>query len=197
MRAVMLFAKAPRAGSVKTRLASSIGAARAVEIYREMGLRVRVWIGGAHPVTVWYDPPDALPEMRAWLGEGEYVPQPEGDLGHRLERAFATHFGRGDQPVIAVGMDAPDVSGDTVREAVRMLETSDVVLGPAVDGGYYLIGLKRRVSGVFERIPWSTEHVLQATLERCERLGLATALLAPLRDIDTIDDLRARGPAGP
>jgi rSAM/selenodomain-associated transferase 1 len=197
MTAVMLFAKAPREGFVKTRLAASIGARRAVDIYRELGARVKRQVESAHQVTVWFDPPEALAEMQSWLGAGNYRPQAAGDLGHRLRAAFAAHFDDGDRPVVAIGTDAPAVDADAVADAVRRLEASDVVLGPALDGGYYLLGLSRPAPDLLQSIPWGTGEVLRATLERCARLGLTADLLAPLRDLDTAEDLRALGLASP
>lgn len=193
MTAVMLFAKAPREGLVKTRLAASIGARRAVEIYRDLGARVKRQVESAHEVTVWFDPPDAMAEMRPWLGAGNYRPQAAGDLGHRLRSAFAAHFDGGDRPVIAIGTDAPAVDASAVADAVQRLEASDVALGPALDGGYYLLGLRRPAPDLLRGIPWGTGEVLGATLERCARLGLTASLLAPLRDLDTVEDLRALG----
>lgn len=193
MTAVLLFAKAPRAGQVKTRLAAAIGDARALTIYRGVGTRVAATIGGAYPLTVWYEPVDALEEMRAWLGEWEFQGQVDGDLGERMRHALALHLSRGDRPVIAIGADAPHVDAAVIARAVEFLHTTDVVLGPAVDGGYYLIGLNRLIPDVFRGIAWSTGSVLEQTIARCQRVGVRVGLLDELRDIDTVQDVQALG----
>lgn len=193
MTTVLLFAKAPRAGLVKTRLARDVGEERALALYRSVGARVAARVGAAYPITVWFEPQEAENEMRAWLGNREFRRQPTGDLGLRMQRAFATHLDRGDRPVIAIGADAPGVDATVVAEAVRALETADVVLGPAVDGGYYLLGVARSIPDLFREIPWGTATVLARTLDRCQALGVSTALLATLRDLDTAADLAPLG----
>lgn len=193
MTAVLLFAKAPRPGAVKTRLARVVGVDRAARIYRAMGRQVVRQVRAHFPLTVWYTPPDAEPEMRDWLGDLVFRAQPEGDLGHRLAAAFAAHFTEGDGPVIAIGADAPGVDAATVQAAVQALESCDVVLGPAQDGGYYLIGLCQPRPELFRDVPWSTKRVLETTRRRAEAAGLETALLAPLADVDTVEDLDRAG----
>lgn len=197
MTAVLLFAKAPRPGYVKTRLAAEIGDGAAVAAYRKMGARVVAQVSARYPITVWYDPPDALAEMRVWLGERSYRPQEGRDLGERLTHAFAEHFGRGDGPVLAIGADAPDVDADTIAAAERALRSADVVLGPALDGGYYLVGLARERPEVFAAVPWGGADVMRITLERCRRLGMRAGRLPVLRDLDTAADLRALGDIPP
>lgn len=193
MTAVLLFAKAPRPGRVKTRLAAEVGDAAALTAYRAMGARVTHQVGDRYQVTVWYDPPDALWDMRGWLGDLAYEAQRGRDLGARLAHAFRTHFQRGDAPVIAIGADAPAVNADVIGAAEHALRDADVVLGPALDGGYYLIGLARDMPDVFADVPWGSATVMEVTLERCRRLGRAVGCLPPLRDVDTLADLRAFG----
>jgi rSAM/selenodomain-associated transferase 1 len=190
---VLLFAKAPRAGRVKTRLAREIGEARAVELYRAMGRSVATAVAAAYPLTVWFDPPGAEDDMHAWLGDHEYRPQPDGDLGERMACAFAEHFARGEQPVIGIGADVPGISATVIAAAERQLEQAEVVLGPALDGGYYLIGLRAPCDALFQGIPWGSSRVLRATEERCAALGLHVARLDALRDMDTEEDLDALG----
>ncbi len=193
MTAVLLFAKAPRLGRVKTRLAADLGDEAALRLYREIGARVAAGVGERYALTVWHDPPEARDEMRAWLGEHPYLPQQGRDLGERLSHAFAWHFAKGDGPVIVIGADAPDVSGATVAEAERHLGASDVVIGPSVDGGYYLVGLRAPSPTVFEGIPWSTDRVFSVTVARCRACHLRVQVLAVLRDLDTAADLEALG----
>jgi rSAM/selenodomain-associated transferase 1 len=191
---VLLFAKAPRAGRVKTRLAREIGEARAVELYRAMGRSVATAVAEAYSLTVWFDPPGAEEEMREWLGDHECRPQPDGDLGERMAFAFAEHFASGERPVIGIGADVPGISATVIADAERLLEQTEVVFGPALDGGYYLIGLRAPCDALFQGIPWGSSRVLRATEQRCETLGLGVALLDPLRDLDTREDLDAWSP---
>jgi rSAM/selenodomain-associated transferase 1 len=191
--AVLLFAKAPRRGLVKTRLAADLGEDAALRLYRKVGARVATSVGEHYALTVWHDPPEAQDEMRAWLGEHVYVPQRGRDLGERLAHAFAWHFAKGDGPVIVIGADAPHVSGATVAEAERHLGDIDAVIGPSVDGGYYLLGLRAPSPTVFEEIPWSTDRVFSITVARCRACHLRVQVLAVLRDLDTAADLEALG----
>ena len=193
MTAILLFAKAPRAGSVKRRLSAVIGDEAAVAAYWAVGRRVALQVAERYPLTVWYDPPDAEDEMRRWLGAHEFRPQVAGDLGQRLGHAFDVHFALGKAPVVALGADAPDVDGSTIEVALEALEHADVVLGPALDGGYYLLGLRRPVPQLFVDIPWGTASVLQVTMQACERCHLGVRQLEPLRDLDTAADLEALG----
>lgn len=194
MTEVFLFAKAPRPGFVKTRLASEVGDDAAARVYRALGLRVVRQIAPVSNITVWYDPPDALSEMRSWLGDLAFREQPRGDLGTRLAYAFASHFANpGAGPAIAIGADAPGVGAGSIVSAVELLRTAEVVLGPTEDGGYYLIGLTRPHPELFVNIPWSTEKVFEATKAVCEAAGLPTGTLPTTRDVDRAEDLVALG----
>ncbi len=193
MTAVLLFAKAPRLGRVKTRLAAEVGEEAALQLYREIGARVAASVAARHALTVWHDPPDAQEDMREWLGAHRYLPQDGGDLGERLSRAFTRHFAEGEGPVIVIGADAPGVSGATVAEAERRLRDHDAVIGPAADGGYYLLGLRAPSPSVFEGIPWSTDQVFSVTVARCRACHLRLEVLPVLRDLDTAADLEALG----
>lgn len=188
---VMLFAKAPRLGMVKTRLARDIGDARALDVYRSVGHHVAAAVAAEYPVTVWYDPPDAEPEMRSWLGDYECREQVGRDLGERMARAFREHFARGEHPVVAIGADAPAVSAQTIADAEALLRGADVVIGPAHDGGYYLLGSDRPHDDLFRDVPWGSADVLGITVRHCADLHLSVGLLEVQRDIDTVEDLRA------
>jgi rSAM/selenodomain-associated transferase 1 len=115
------------------------------------------------------------------------LPQSPGDLGSRLEAAFEAAFQQADR-VVVVGTDAPGVDAEVVDEAFRSLKTVDLVLGPASDGGYYLLGLRDPAPELFREIPWSTGEVLEETLSRAKTAGLRWALLPVLRDLDTSKD---------
>lgn len=195
MTAVLLFARAPRAGRVKTRLAASIGAVRALALYRQVGRAVIDRLARRYDVTVWFDPADAEPEMRRWLGSAlSYRPQPPGDLGDRMWHAVEAHFAVHDGPAILVGADVPGLTAEVVAGAERRLRRHDVAIGPAEDGGYYLLGLAAPAPQLFRGIPWGTEDVFRLTVERCRAHDLNVAVLETLSDMDTAADLRALGP---
>jgi len=192
-RTLLIFAKAPVPGRVKTRLAADVGHEEATRIYKEMGGRIVDQLrGGPYRAFVCFDPPDARTAIVEWLGpEGiEFLPQAPGELGERLETAFREAF-RTAREVVVVGTDAPGVDAEVVGGAFHRLSEADLVLGPATDGGYYLLGLREEVPELFRGIPWSTDLVLAATMERAEVRGLAVATLPTLSDVDTLTDLRA------
>ncbi|MBI2517907.1 MAG: TIGR04282 family arsenosugar biosynthesis glycosyltransferase [Opitutae bacterium] len=192
--ALALLLKAPVAGAVKTRLAAEIGAAKACAIYRQLVERQIGALPGEHRSVVYYDPPEAGPAMRAWLAPLAHAPldfQPQcaGDLGARLADAFADAFRHhGARKVIALGGDCPSLDAALLRSADRALAQADVVLGPATDGGYYLIGLRAPQPGLFAGIAWSTASVLGQTREHIRRGGLSLAELPMADDVDTLTD---------
>lgn len=193
MTAVILFAKAPRKGLVKTRLAAELGEDAALRTYRAVCDQIVRQVSSRYSITIWYTPSDALEEMREWLGPRRYLPQSQGDLGERLANAFDSHFEKGDGPVLAIGADAPGADSNVLAEAEVALEAADIVLGPAFDGGYYLIAMKRPNRGLFRNIPWGTSEVFQRTLDVCAALDLRTTILQPLHDLDTASDMVALG----
>ena len=190
--------KHPRPGEVKTRLAAAIGAEAAALLYRalaEQVLEATTPFPGDYERLVFFDPPESLPGMRDWLPGVRLMAQSGHDLGARMADAFARAFARGARRVAIVGTDAPGVSRATVREALSALDAADVVIGPAADGGYYLIALRAPRPELFSGIAWSTPSVREQTLARAAAAGLSAHELAPLRDVDTLDDLRAEWPA--
>ena len=182
--------KAPRAGTVKTRLGAEIGHEAATQIYRilvehQMNSIPRDWRTEIH-----FSPADAGAEMQAWLGAAhEYFPQSDGDLGCRLTRAVSGAFDRGAASTVVVGGDCPTLDEACLRRAGDALPGVDVVLGPALDGGYYLVALRRAVPRLFENIPWSTEHVLATSLVRIAETRLQHTLLEPKEDVDDLASL--------
>lgn len=129
-------------------------------------------------------------QMQAWLGdEWFYSDQGDGDLGQRLLAAFKSAFEQGAVAALAIGIDCPSITVEILVSAYRKLNKHDLVIGPADDGGYYLIGLRRVIPQLFEAIPWGTETVRQATLSTAQKLSLAIAHLPTLPDIDRPEDL--------
>lgn len=187
----VIFLKAPRVGLVKTRLGREIGYEKAAEVYRLLaeGQIRRMPRGLSREIH--YAPDDAGGEMASWLGAGEaYRPQAAGDLGARLQEATGDALARGFDRVVVLGADCPALDARVLEDAFSRLDSADVVLGPAGDGGYYLVGLRSPAPRLFEDIAWGTATVLATTLERVRELGRSCALLPVLADIDTADDWR-------
>jgi rSAM/selenodomain-associated transferase 1 len=189
---LLVFLKYPRAGAVKTRLAASIGPRRAAALYRGwitlvltrlQPLRERVRMVG-------YFDGAACEAFAPWLAlADEWWAQPEGDLGERLRAGFAAAHAAGG-PVVAVGTDCLELDASLVLAALDALEGHDAVFGPALDGGYYLVGTARELPGFFRDIPWSSPSTLSAHLSRCAANGWSVGLLPARGDIDTADDWR-------
>ena len=147
---------------------------------------------GLDAVEFCFTPLDAADEIRPWLREGWTIrPQVEGDLGRRLRSAFEHSFASGARRVVVIGSDCPAIHADDIRKAWQGLQTHDVVLGPATDGGYWLIGLRQAQPDLFHAIPWSTRHVLSETLNLIRQRGLSIQILRELSDLDSEADWRA------
>lgn len=190
----IIFAKYPEPGRVKTRLAAELGDAEAVRVYcacMEQVISAAARSGiTEYAVAIACWPPEKLDAMAKWLGPNMKINRQRGhDLGSRMHHAFTEGFSAGYKKIVIIGADCPAVTQELVIQALTMLEGSDAVIGPATDGGYYLIGLRQLAPGLFEGIAWSTELVCRQTLARCSNLNLTFALLPELRDIDRIDDL--------
>ena len=198
--ALVIFAKAPVPGQVKTRLCPPLTADEAATLHGSFVLdtleRTKLAVAklklrcDRHLACA---PSSSLAFFKI-LEERQAVPvidQEGDDLGTRMNHAFERMFLDGYQRVLIVGTDVPTLPVGFYKDALTLLATNDVVLGPALDGGYYLIGLKKPRPALFENLPWSTDRVLGMTREKADALGLSTALLPEWRDVDTIDDLRA------
>jgi rSAM/selenodomain-associated transferase 1 len=187
---LVIFARAPRTGTVKTRLAASIGDVGALAIYRSLceGTIAMARSTGLS-LTVAFTPPDAIGEMREWLGDDlQYEAQCEGDLGARLADTVARHSHGGARCIAVIGTDCPTITAATVHAALATLSDADVVFGPASDGGYYLVAMRGAHVTVFHDVPWSSPSTLAVTLARASDAGLRVAMLDVESDIDTIDD---------
>lgn len=196
-RALIVFLKHPEPGTVKTRLIPVLGAEIAADLYRalcEVVFAGTVPRPGEFERLVFFAPPEAAEQVRGWLPGVRLLPQAGGDLGARMSGAFARAFDRGAERAALIGTDSPAVSRATVVEALEALDAADLVLGPAEDGGYYLLALRKPRPELFDGMTWSTTVVLEETVARADTAGLRVHLLAPLRDIDTPEDLRAEWP---
>jgi rSAM/selenodomain-associated transferase 1 len=192
---LVVFVKHPRLGQVKIRLAAEIGKRRALEVYRKLVMKTLVAVGPLRragiEIRIFGSPSNRLIQLRRWLGpQYGYFPQRGRDLGERLRRASTEAFHTGATRVVMIGSDCPGLTPALLRQAFRALDRRQVVLGPAQDGGYYLIGLARPCPGLFETIPWSTEGVWEATLRRIQDHRFSWQALKRLRDVDHAADLK-------
>lgn len=188
---VAIFAKAPIAGQVKTRLIPALRPDEAADLYRALLVDTIDVVEAADArVTVAFTPATGRRHLERLLGaRRRLVLQPPGDLGARLEGVLGMLQESGGKRVLVVGSDCPGLTPERVREAYRALENAPVVLGPALDGGFYLLGVSRSAPGLLRDIPWSTARVLEATRARLAERGLAVRELPEERDLDTARDL--------
>jgi rSAM/selenodomain-associated transferase 1 len=181
---------------VKSRLAATLGAEAAAGVYRVLAeevVRRTAPPRDQYDRVVLFDPPSAGAAIGEWLGvaAGALLPQSPGDVGARMERAFDVLFQRGARRVALVGTDVPALAFEDVRDALETLDDHDVALGPATDGGYYLIALKGPAPELFRGLSWSGPDVLTRTLDRAAGRALSVRVLRTIGDVDTIQDLAA------
>jgi rSAM/selenodomain-associated transferase 1 len=190
---LIIFARFPYPGKVKTRLASSLGPDLATDFYRLCAEHIFDESGklcSRSQRYLFYADDADTDRIRNWVGPGfNFVAQIEGDLGRRMEHAFDTVSDGVAHKSIIVGTDVPDLSADIIDDAIHALDSCDIVIGPCHDGGYYLLGMKKLHREIFEDIPWSTDQVLSKTLNAIEELQLNVHLLPALSDIDIEEDL--------
>lgn len=186
---LLLFVKHPVAGQTKTRLAKGIGHEQALAVYRELlqKLKAEAESVGCH-VAVFYG--NSMPKDDLWAETGwPRLMQKGEDLGERMYRAFVWAAEQGYRRTILVGSDIPGVDTNLLRTGFEALASHQVILGPAQDGGYYLIGMQTPRKDLFTEISWSTDAVLDETLKKVEAAGLSFFRTPLLNDIDTVEDL--------
>lgn len=190
---ILVFAKTPRAGQVKTRLAKAIGAEEAARVYGEW-LRetvVRLHRARLAPLELWGTPDTRHPLFQQLVDTTgiELHTQPNGDLGQRMHQVMGDTLACSESAVL-IGGDCPVMQPDYVQRALAVMAAGvDTVLGPAEDGGYVLLGLRKVVEELFAGIPWSTGHVLQATRRQLRAMPRNSwAELETLWDIDRVED---------
>jgi rSAM/selenodomain-associated transferase 2/rSAM/selenodomain-associated transferase 1 len=191
---LIIFTRYPEPGTTKTRLIGALGAYGAAELHRRMaemavGVARELKASTGIAIEIRFAGGDDS-RMRQWLGNDmEYAGQVGMDLGERMDNAFKAGFDLGCDRIVLIGSDCPELTADILEEAFKALDHHPVVLGPATDGGYYLIGLKKRLSNVFQDIPWGTENVLEETRKVLSSIEVSYALLEQLSDVDTPEDL--------
>ena len=192
---VLFFVKYPVPGRVKTRLAEQIGSDVAAELYRNFVMDILATLKklDVNIINV-FDPPDSKEQFQQWLGkECSYFPQVGLDLGQRMKNAFLQAFSGDFDSVIIIGSDVPDLPAKYIELAFDALDTNDVAIGPASDGGYYLIGFARNafLPEAFERISWSSNKVCDQTIDILKKYRQKLYLLPQWHDVDTLVDLKS------
>jgi rSAM/selenodomain-associated transferase 2/rSAM/selenodomain-associated transferase 1 len=197
---LIIFTRYPEAGTTKTRMIPALGSGGAADLQRRMTdhlvAKVKTMIE-QWPLTVevrFEGGSERL--MREWLGPSfSYRHQGRGDVGRRMQRALADGFQKGDTSIVIIGSDVPDISSAIIHQAFEELQKNSLVLGPAADGGYYLIGMQKANEDqaypeLFEAINWGTSDVLSQTIAAAHQLGIGYALLDTLKDVDRPEDLK-------
>ena len=174
---VVVMAKAPELGKVKTRLAATLGVEQTLSVYEFLlnATLNAVEHSGFTARVYWTSRPNDH--------SGELFLQVEGDLGEKMKAVFEESF-VAFSPVIMIGTDCPDITSELLLHAFEAMKQADCVFGPASDGGYYLIGMKHFYPALLKNISWSTDQVLKQSIEICEKEGLKYRLLETLTDID-------------
>jgi rSAM/selenodomain-associated transferase 1 len=190
--ALIVFQKNAVLGKVKSRLAATIGEKKALEIYQSLVRHTYLEISKLEDVDVVIFFSDFL-ENNAVAGFKPYLLEIQvgEDLGKRMSNAFQKLFQKGYQKVIIIGTDCPEITAKDISEAFMSLEKKEVCIGPALDGGYYLLGMCGYYEALFQNIPWSSSEVTKITLEILNFHQVSYELLKTLRDIDTEEDLIA------
>ena len=193
--ALIIFAALPKPGEVKKRLARGIGVQPATALYNELALHTfrtgqdaldRGWM-----VFLFYDPKVKEADVRQWVKRDfHYVAEGGANPGARIQRAFDYAFHHRAGKAVVISSDIPGMEIGLLEEASGRLDRNDIVIGPATDGGCYLLGMKPPTKGIFRDLPWGTAMVYRETSERVRRLGLSQSTLAPLSDVDTAEAYR-------
>ncbi len=186
--ALIIFVRNPELGKVKTRLATTIGNEKTLVVYNYL-------LQHTHDVAesiyadkyIFYT--DQVNENDLWNSYHKLV-QSDGDLGNKMKQAFQFVFKLGYTSVCIIGSDCLDLNTRIINQAFSTLKNNDVVLGPALDGGYYLLGMNNVETPLFVNKEWSTDSVIKKTIADCEQNNLSFALLETLSDIDTEEDLK-------
>ena len=199
MNSILVFARAPEPGKVKTRLAAHIGVEAAARLYAAMlkdtlKLAQEAAALCEAKVIVAYTPDDAFepgPYSLLKFWDGERIPQIGNDLGEKMQRAIQNCFSQGATKVVTIGSDKPDLLPSSIQSAFEQLETHDLVFGPAHDGGFYMMGTSKRLPPkLFKKVTWSHDSTLQSILLNAKKLKLSVAHLPEGGDIDDFSDLK-------
>jgi len=188
---LIIFVKYPKEGFVKTRLAKDIGETQATRLYRSFVENIiENTKSNNYKQVFFHSPYEEKSNFKQWLGkEACLVPQEGSDLGERLINAFEWGFDSGAKKIIVIGSDAPFIGSLTINKAISALDEASCVIGPASDGGYYLLGLSQKNNEIFKNINWSTDKVYEQTISAIKSFGLSCAELDENFDVDKKNDL--------
>ena len=191
---LVIFTRFPEPDKTKTRLVPALGPEGAAQLQRDMTRHTLALVrelaaGSPISVEVRFEGGDAEKMAACFGNDLSYRPQGPGDLGCRMDQAVTDAFSEGAERAVIIGTDCPEITPEVVRESFDHLATCDLVLGPATDGGYYLIGLQRPTPQLFTGIAWSSERVFDETMRRAGDLFLNVSLLKMLSDVDRPEDL--------
>jgi len=188
-RALIIFQKMAVAGKVKTRIAKNVGDEVALEIYKKLVLYTHDIASEITGDKIIYFSNNQLEKTQENIPDQFQIEIQSGiDLGQKMANAFEEILAKGYEKVLLIGTDCGMLTSDLLDKGFEILDEKDLVIGPAKDGGYYLIGMKILRTEIFETIPWSTEEVFGLTLKRVESEGLSYGLLPVLSDVDTYED---------
>lgn len=187
--AIIIFVKNPVPGKVKTRLAAAIGNNRALQVYLELTAHTLKAVENVLADKYIYFSEEIDDSIAYNALAFRKAVQSGIDLGEKMKNAFSDVLNSVHQKVIVIGTDCPGISPEILQRAFNQLTNTDIVIGPASDGGYYLLGMKALHPQLFDNIEWSTSAVLQATIDRCIQTNLRYQLLEELSDIDEEKDL--------
>jgi len=193
-KAVIVFLKAPEKGRVKTRLSKTLSESFVLHLYKGFIHDTLSALPLVADKLIYFLPSEKEDELRSWLGnEYPYFVQTGKDLGEKMSNAFRDEFKRGYDRLILIGTDIPEITESVLLQAFDILETKDAVIGPASDGGYYLIGFKKESFSekIFHDMNWSTTDVFGETLKAMDRTGIKYGWVSELNDVDTPKDLKA------
>ena len=191
---LIIFSRYPEPGKTKTRMIPALGAKGAADLQRQMtehtlNTATKLALTRNITIEVHFAGGD-IQLMSQWLGKDvRYVPQVTGDLGNKMLSAFKRAFNLGNQRVVIIGIDCPDMGQSILNQAFDVLEQQDLVLGVAEDGGYYLIGLSHPCTQLFQQINWGTDRVLKQTVKIAQQQQLDVHYLSTLADVDRPEDL--------
>lgn len=188
---LIIFIKNPILGQVKSRLAADIGEEKALAVYRDLTEKTRKEAEQLKGVRCKLYYSDFIETNDEWVSDiFKKRLQTKGDLGDKMQMAFQESV---DGKTVIIGSDCYDLTTQHIERALQTLDESDVVLGPANDGGYYLLGMSNYYPQLFEGVEWSTERVLKQTLKQAKSLNLRVSFLEELVDLDTFSDLKESG----
>ncbi len=187
---LIIFVKNPIPGKVKSRLASSIGVAGALSVYKKLLSKTKQTVLKLEiPRRICYS--DFIDYNDQWPNHIFQKRLQEGqDLGARMHHAIQEAWQEDCGKICLIGSDIYELSAEIIHDAFELLDNADVVIGPSVDGGYYLIGMKIPIKEVLENKNWGTSSVLQETIDELKKMGKTYALLTPLNDIDELEDIK-------